>query len=234
MLFFGLIVLYCLRLELGNTFGLLSLLSHLVQPPPPGYPTTPGAYDESHNGDYDAFVAKLGENLGALLSSTFLGGGDADYGRDLAMDMGGNTVLVGRTASDDFPTTVGAFDETFNGSTDGFVTKFADGEAMVPAASVGAEPLVSGLGMTRAFPNPARGETRLRFSAPEAGAAAVRIYNAGGRLVRTLPETFVARGAQELLWDGADDSGLPVRSGIYFYTVTVGPETASGKIAMVR
>jgi hypothetical protein len=84
------------------------------------FPTTPGAYNQTYNGgsEYeplDVFVSKLNCNLSQLLASTYLGGRDKDEGNSLALDDAGNVILTGGTASDDFPTTNGAFDRIFNG-----------------------------------------------------------------------------------------------------------------------
>jgi Beta-propeller repeat len=63
--------------------------------------------------------------------STFLGGGDGDRGWDIAVDGSGRACVTGRTNSEDFPTTTGAFDTTFNGEQDAFVTKLnASGSAL--------------------------------------------------------------------------------------------------------
>ena len=88
------------------------------------FPTTPGAYDESFNGDYtDVFVAKLDASGSTLLWSTFLGGGGQEEGYALAVDSSGNPVVTGRTYSSDFPTTLGAYDESHDGACDVFVAK---------------------------------------------------------------------------------------------------------------
>jgi hypothetical protein len=77
-----------------------------------GFPATSGAYDQSHNGGYDVFVAELSPLGPSLVWSTFLGGGDDDYGTDLSLDSSGNVVVTGYTGSTDFPTTPGAFDRS--------------------------------------------------------------------------------------------------------------------------
>ncbi len=85
----------------------------------PDFPTASDAFDRTYNGGsqyypLDAFVSKLDHNLKQLLGSTYLGGGDTDRGNSLALDHAGNVIVTGWTASDDFPTTAGAFDPTFN------------------------------------------------------------------------------------------------------------------------
>ena len=77
------------------------------------YPTTSGAYDESYNGDYDAFISKLNSDLTTLLASTFLGGSSRDGGSSVIID-GSHIYITGGTKSSDFPTTTGAYDESFN------------------------------------------------------------------------------------------------------------------------
>ncbi len=92
------------------------------------FPTTMGAFDTSFNGGrFDGFVTVLdpaGENL---LYSTYLGGSKIDTfsfegGIGIALDDAGNIYVTGVTNSGDFPTTTGAFDTSFNGTEDAFVT----------------------------------------------------------------------------------------------------------------
>ncbi|UCC43242.1 MAG: VCBS repeat-containing protein [Candidatus Zixiibacteriota bacterium] len=80
------------------------------------YPTTAGAYDEDYNGGTsDIYVSRLDNNLSSLEASTFIGGSGTDEHRnDLAVDPGGNIVLLGSTGSDDYPTTASAYDTSFN------------------------------------------------------------------------------------------------------------------------
>jgi Bacterial Ig-like domain (group 1)/Beta-propeller repeat len=95
----------------------------------PNFPTTPGAFDTSWNGGDDAFVTKLNPGGSSpLLYSTFLGGSSGpssnnDRGMAIALDATANAYVTGLTNTTDFPTTPGAFDRTYNGGADAFVTK---------------------------------------------------------------------------------------------------------------
>ncbi|MBK9092476.1 MAG: SBBP repeat-containing protein [Anaerolineae bacterium] len=92
------------------------------------FPTTPGAFDTTWNGGSpysDAFVAKINPNGGALAYSTFLGDTNEDYANGVAVDGHGNAYVVGWTNSTNFPITVGAFNTTFAGDKDVFVTKLS-------------------------------------------------------------------------------------------------------------
>jgi hypothetical protein len=101
------------------------------------FPTTPGAYDTTYNGDVvpaafsygDAFVTKLNSQGTALIYSTYLGGIGDDFGLGIAVDCARKVYVTGSTNSPNFPTTPGAFDTTYNGAGppyfygDAFVTK---------------------------------------------------------------------------------------------------------------
>jgi hypothetical protein len=87
------------------------------------FPTTGNAFDEILNGSSDAFVTKLNSLGDELLYSTFLGGGNSEFGQDITIDGARNAYIIGHTYSSNFPTTAEAFDTTYNGNFDIFVTK---------------------------------------------------------------------------------------------------------------
>ena len=85
---------------------------------------TSNAFDKTHNGGVDIFISKLNQNLSNLMYSTFLGGsGDDAPGSALIVNDDGTLYLGSGTSSHDFPTTDNAYDETFNGGVDCFITK---------------------------------------------------------------------------------------------------------------
>jgi hypothetical protein len=102
------------------------------------FPTTAGAFDISHNGVDDVFVAKLNPSGSSLLFSTFIGGSGNDIGLGIAIDAAGNSYLTGKTDSPEYPTTPGAFQTLLNGTgNDVFVTKLDLGGALVYSTLLG-------------------------------------------------------------------------------------------------
>jgi hypothetical protein len=109
-----------------------------------GFPTTPGAYDETYNGDnigFDIFTCKLNENGSDLMYSTYIGGGLQDFAWDLKVDDEGNAYLTGATRSFDFPTTTGSFDTSYNSYgvlEDAFILKLnKNGSALIYSTFIG-------------------------------------------------------------------------------------------------
>lgn len=107
----------------------------------PDFPTTPGAFDQTFNGVYDAFVAKLNQDGSDLIYSTYLGGSDSDLSQhSIAVDPLGNVYVGGGTKSSDFPTTPGAFQSADPDPTgdDAYVAKLnQDGSALVYSTYLG-------------------------------------------------------------------------------------------------
>jgi hypothetical protein len=83
-------------------------------------------------GPRDAFVAKVNAGGSALVYSTYLGGGGAEFGFGIAVGGSGNAYVTGTTDSPDFPT-MSAFQPVFGGAADAFVAKILDQEPAPPA-----------------------------------------------------------------------------------------------------
>ena len=85
------------------------------------------------------------------------------------------------------------------------------------------------------FPNPFDGRTTIRYGVPGGAAdVSVRVYDVAGRLVAKLDPGRVVRGVGETTWDGADSSGEPVASGVYFVRARVGGTTLARKLVLLR
>ncbi len=84
-----------------------------------------------------------------------------------------------------------------------------------------------------AWPNPARLGTRFRFALPQGASARLALLDASGRRVRVFNGPFVP-GVNEAVWDGLDDGGRAVRSGVYFYQLDTAGKRLSRRLAVVR
>jgi len=78
-----------------------------------------------------------------------------------------------------------------------------------------AESIPSSFTLQAAYPNPFNASTTLRFDIPESGALDIAIYSEDGRLVRELNSREVHAGQFRWVWDGRNQSGGPVSSGVY-------------------
>lgn len=83
-------------------------------------------------------------------------------------------------------------------------------------------------------PNPARGRASLAFSLPAAAPASLRVYDAAGRLVRTLLAGEIPQGPGQAVWDGRRDDGRDAGAGVYFFRLECGGEARTRKLLLVR
>lgn len=106
---------------------------------------------------------------------------------------------------------------------------YAAKAAAVPAATpTGVEPpagAVTAFALRQNTPNPFRAGTSIDFQLPAASRIALRIYDARGALQRTVADEVLGAGRHVVAWDGTDDSGQRVASGVYFARLT----TADGQ-----
>ncbi len=88
------------------------------------FPATTGAFQTTTSGGIEGFIAKLNPTGSSVVYGTYLGGGlQSDRVNGLAVDSTGNIYATGQTQNTGFPVTTGAFDLTYNGGEDGFVTR---------------------------------------------------------------------------------------------------------------
>ncbi|HIE04541.1 MAG TPA: T9SS type A sorting domain-containing protein [Candidatus Latescibacteria bacterium] len=84
-----------------------------------------------------------------------------------------------------------------------------------------------------ALPNPFRDGTTFRLRLPFGGKGFLRLYDVLGRPVRTLRGTWHP-GEIFLSWDGRDEGGRKVASGVYVARLEVGGEVRTTKVLLVR
>jgi len=90
-------------------------------------------------------------------------------------------------------------------------------------------------GLRNAFPNPFRGLTIIGFEVPDKCEVSLVIYDVAGRCVRTLLSSEVfSPGVHSVTWDGRDDRGRMVSSGIYFYRLKAGNRSLIKNLLKLR
>jgi len=84
------------------------------------------------------------------------------------------------------------------------------------------------------YPNPFNPTTVIRFHLRESGKIRLKIYDLTGKLVRTLLDGELQAGEQKIFWDGRDQQGQTVASGVYFYELVAGSKIERKKMSLVR
>lgn len=92
----------------------------------------------------------------------------------------------------------------------------------------------TGRSMLRAnLPNPFNARTNIRFDLPESGPWKVSIFDVAGRQVRGFEGVGTA-GLNTVMWDGRDDAGRPVASGVFYYSLDTGSGIQTRKMALIK
>lgn len=84
------------------------------------------------------------------------------------------------------------------------------------------------------YPNPFNPETTISYSVPNPGPASLKVYNLKGQVVRTLVNDTLEPGEYRVVWNGKDESGQNVSSGLYFYRLTNDGKTITRKMLLAK
>ena len=104
------------------------------------------------------------------------------------------------------------------------VTGTEDPESGIPAATR----------LMPAWPNPFNPATSIPFELAAAGHVEIRIYDVSGRSIRTLCGKNYEAGVHSTTWDGRDEAGRQVSSGVYFCRLKTGVYTATSRLVLLR
>ncbi len=116
------------------------------------------------------------------------------------------------------------------------VQKDIDGieEVFGPFPITKAPPLPEVFVLDQNFPNPFNPITLIPYALPSESHVKVEIYNLLGRKIRTVVDARQEAGEHSALWDGLNESGTPMGSGVYFYKLTAGKTTLTKKMTLLR
>jgi len=82
-----------------------------------------------------------------------------------------------------------------------------------------AEPAFQVASLEQNYPNPFNIETQIQFSLPKSSRVSISVYNILGQRIRDVMDKYFPAGTHQVSWDGRDDHGATVASGIYFYRI---------------
>lgn len=88
--------------------------------------------------------------------------------------------------------------------------------------------------LSQNYPNPFRLNTAIEFTAPKDGKVTLEVYDLSGRLVRTLIDDHRLRGTFAVHWDGRDETGRRVASGVYFCRLRTDRLSQSRRMVLLR
>ena len=83
-------------------------------------------------------------------------------------------------------------------------------------------------------PNPFNPQTTVEYSLPSNGRTLLTVYNLAGQKVRTLVDRHVESGGHSVVWDGTDDTGRAVSTGLYLTRLSSGDMTVMGKMVLLK
>ncbi|MFQ5652442.1 MAG: FlgD immunoglobulin-like domain containing protein [bacterium] len=92
----------------------------------------------------------------------------------------------------------------------------------------------NGFELAQNYPNPFNPATTIPFTVPEAGDVTLSIYDIGGRQIRNLVRGRMSAGQHKVAWDGRDDAGRTVASGMFLYELEAGAFRQVRKLLLLR
>jgi len=84
------------------------------------------------------------------------------------------------------------------------------------------------------YPNPFNPSTEIAFSLEQASTINLTIFNVLGQKVKVLADGSKQAGTHSLSWNGTDEMGALVSTGLYFYTLTDGNNSVTMKMALMK
>ncbi len=205
------------------------------------YPAGSGAFEWLVTGPISAHCrVKITDQIDSLVLDQ--SDGDFTIGRSLAwLQLDQEFGVINQGSPESITLTIdtdGLAEGTY--SIDLIVSNSAGSPVVVPVrltVSNGVSPtseLPTQLALNQNHPNPFNPQTSISFSLPAAGNVHLKVYNATGRLVRTLVDGSLPAGAYQQVWDGTDSHGHRVASGVYLYRLETPGRKLTRKMLMVK
>jgi len=116
------------------------------------------------------------------------------------------------------------------------ITPVVIGGSLILGATSVAEntPLPTDISLEQNYPNPFNPTTEIAYALPDAREVNLNVFNLLGQNIRNLASGTQEAGYHKVIWDGKDNTGLTVPSGIYFYKLAAGSFSQSMKMVLLK
>lgn len=94
--------------------------------------------------------------------------------------------------------------------------------------------LPEAISLQQNYPNPFNSSTRISFEIAREQYAEIVLYDIMGREIKVLADEIFQPGSYEVTWDGKDESGNSVASGLYFYCLKAGDSDISKRMMLIK
>lgn len=177
-------------------------------------------WDESPDPDFNFFTVVKGTEAGFDPESAEVVGFTTETSfTDTDISVG--ETFYYRVRATDFSDNAGAF----SNEASVLITSIADG----PSSAVPTE-----FALQQNYPNPFNPETQISYDLPDAVDVSLKIYNLRGQEVKTLVNENQPAGTHTILWDGTNNFGAKVASGIYMYVIKAGEFVQTKRMTLLK
>ncbi|MCB2229974.1 T9SS type A sorting domain-containing protein [bacterium] len=179
-----------------------------------------GTTESSGAGKIDLYLTRL-TSEGVVMWNRTLGGSESDYARSIVSTDDGNLIAAGYSYS------------YACGGSDVYLAKVRL-DAMTSVFEQMSPVLPDHIELEQNYPNPFNASTTISFNLHQRASAQLTIYNVLGRAVRSFTQRSLSAGTYSVTWDGRDQSGTPVASGVYFYRLSTADYSVSKKMVLLK
>ena len=115
-----------------------------------------------------------------------------------------------------------------------YTSSRANGLKELEYTVVDGDSFLGSMALEQNFPNPFNNSTKIEFQIPNNCEAKVVVYDVDGALIRTLLDSSLPSGTHKVEWDGKDDSGNVVESGVYLYKLYAGVYSLTKRMVFAK